>query len=417
VPDEDRHPCLANSMQVSSGGLALTMASTANRRLSPDLRRRIGVAGLVSLCVLVGLTLLEVVPSYGVIPARERGERWQDHPSFLVGDCIYYRATLLSLLEDGDLDVKNNLARKQYWPAANVSLGQDGAWYPKHPVLMSVVAAPLYWLAGDEGLLAFNLLQLTALAACLWFGARRHASEEISIAVVLWFAFGTMLRPAAYNFSPDVFSTLLVCLGFLAVLSRSPLVSGVLLGLALCAKLPNMVFFPVAALALAVQRDWRGLLRFGLGAAVPLLALLTLNPHMFGSPWVTPYDRVLVFQGGEWVLEPSHRTFFGVPFWTGLWEQLTDRKLGLLVACPPIVLAPLGLYLLARRFPVEALLLGGACLAQLAIFAKYEQWRASSYGPRFLMTVVAVGAWLAAPALEGLLSFVRSRSTGAGHAP
>ena len=378
--------------------------------------RGIGLAGLVSICVLVGLTLLEVVPHYEVVRARDQGERWQDHPTFLVGDCIYYRATLLSLLEDGDLDLKNNLARKQYWPAANVSLGQDGAWYPKHPVLMSVVAAPFYWLAGDAGLIAFNLLQLTALAACLWFGARRYASEEISIAVVLWFAFGTMLRPVAYNFSPDVFSTLLVMLGFLAMLSRLPALSGVLLGLALSAKLPNLAFFPVVLLALSVRRDWRGLARFGLGAGLALLPLLALNHHMFGSPWVTPYDRVLVFQDGEWVLEPSHRTFFDVPFWTGLWEQVTDRKLGLLVACPPIVLAPLGLWLLARRFPSDALLLGGACLAQLAMFAKYEQWRATSFGPRFLMTVVAVGAWLAAPALESMLSYLRSRPS-AGHAP
>src|SRR5262245_5640164 len=393
------------------------MASTVLRRLSPDLRRRIGLAGLVSICVLVGLTFLEVVPQYQIVHARDQGERWQDHPTFLVGDCIWYRATLISLLEDGDLDVKNNVARTPYWPAANVSLGQDGSWYPKHPVLMSITAAPLYWLAGDAGLLAFNLMQLTALAACLWFGARRHASEEVSIAVVLWFAFGTMLRPAAYNFSPDVFSTLLVCLAFLALLSRLAVLSGVLLGLALCAKLPNVAFFPVVLLALAAQRDWRGVLRFGLGALVPVLALLALNHHMFGSPWVTPYDRVLVFEDEQWVLEPSHRTFFSVPFWSGLWEQLTDRKLGLLVGCPPIVLAPLGLYLVARRFPGEALLLGGACLAQLAIFAKYEQWRASSYGPRFLLTVIAVSAWLAAPALESLLSFVRSRTTGAGHAP
>src|SRR5262245_61108327 len=207
------------------------MASTVLRRLSPDLRRRIGLAGLVSICVLVGLTFLEVVPQYQIVHARDQGERWQDHPTFLVGDCIWYRAALISLLEDGDLDVKNNVARKQYWPAANVSLGQDGAWYPKHPILMPLVAAPLYWLAGNGGLIAFNLLQLAALTACLWFGARRHASEEVSIAVVLWFAFGTMLRPVAYNFSPDVFSTLLVCLSFLTVLSRMPLLSGVLLGL------------------------------------------------------------------------------------------------------------------------------------------------------------------------------------------
>lgn len=364
---------------------------------------------LVALCVLVGLTLDEVVPRHAVLELRDRGERWRDHPRFLVGDCVYYRATLISLLEDGDLDLANNLAPEQYSFSSNVAQGKNGAWYPKHPVLMPVVAAPLYWLAGDTGLLAFNLLQLTALCVCLWLGARRYTSEALSFALVLWFAFGTMLRPAAYNFSPDVFSTLLVSAGLLALLSRRAVLAGVLLGLSVWAKWTNVVFLPVAGVFLLADRDLRAIVRFGLGSAVPILALLALNQHMFGSPWITPYDRVLVFDGSQWAIEPSHRTLFGVPFWPGLWEQLSHRKLGLLVGCPPILLAPLGLAWLARRAPKEALLLGGACLAQLAMFAKYEQWQMSSYGPRFLMTVVAVGAWLAAPALEAVIAALRPR--------
>ena len=80
---------------------------------------------------------------------------------------------------------------------------------------------------------------------------------------------------------------------------------------------------------------------------------------MFGSPLVTPYDRVLVVEKLRWVVEPSHRTFFTVPFWRGLWTQLTDRHMGLVVAAPPFVLALPGFYLLYRRARSEALLVGG----------------------------------------------------------
>ncbi len=250
-----------------------------------------------------------------------------------------------------------------------------------------------------------------ALCICLWVGTRRYTSEALSFALVLWFAFGTMLRPAAYNFSPDVFSTLLVSAGLLALLSRHALLAGVMLGLSIWAKWTNVVFLPVAGLFLLAERDARAALRFGLGSAVPIVALLALNQHMFGSPWITPYDRVLVFKDSEWLIEPSHRGLFRVPFWTGLWEQLSNQKLGLLIACPPVLLAPIGLVWLARRAPKDALLLGGACLAQLAIFAKYEQWQMSSYGPRFLMTVVAVSAWLAAPALEAVVAALGTRAS------
>jgi hypothetical protein len=371
--------------------------------------RRVVLPCLIALCVLVGLTLNEVVPRHEVVSLHGEGERWQNHPRFLRGDCVYYRATLISLLEDGDLDLKNNPPPTRYSFSSNVALGKNGAWYPKHSLLMPIVAAPLYWIAGDLGLLGFNLLQLTALCVCLWLGARRYTSEAISFALVVWFAFGTMLRPSAYNFSPDVFSTLLVSAALLALLSRRAVVAGVLLGLSVWAKWTNLVFLPVAGVFLLADRDVRAILRFGLGSAVPILALLALNQHMFGSPWITPYDRVLTLTGSQWALEPSHRTLFGVPFWTGLWEQLTNRRIGLLVGCPPILLAPVGLAWLARRAPKQALLLGGACLAQFAMFAKYEQWQMSSYGPRFLMTVVAVGAWLAAAALEAVIAALRAR--------
>lgn len=373
------------------------------------LSRRYGLAALVALCVSVGLTLHEVLPRYEVIRQADQGERWQDHPTFLLGDCVYYRATVLSLLADGDLDLRNNFARKQYNPSANVAQGRNGAWYPKHPVLMPLLAAPFYWAGGDVGLLVFNLLVLTALALCLWAGARRFAAEGTALAVVLWFVFGTVLRPLAYNVSPDAFSSLWIALSFLGLLSGRTATAGAVLGLALGAKWTNVVFFPVVGAYFLARRDGRGALRCASGAAPFVLAWLALNQHMFGSPWVTPYDRVLVLTAGEWVLEPSHRTFFGVPFWAGLWAQLSDRELGLLSGCPPVLLAPIGAWWLARRSPPEALLVVGGCLAQLAAFAKYELWRATLGGPRFLLTAVVLSAWLVAPALELLLASVRVR--------
>jgi hypothetical protein len=146
-----------------------------------------------------------------------------------------------------------------------------------------------------------------------------------------------------------------------------------------------------ARLAVAVAVRRRG------GAAIA--GLLGLNAHMFGSPFVTPYDRVLIVENHRWAVEPSHRTFFTVPFWRGLWTQLTHPTLGLVVGAPPFLLALPGFALLVRRARFEALLVGGACLAQLALFAKYEQWNMSSYGPRFLLSVVALSALPAAAAL------------------
>src|SRR5262245_2935394 len=93
------------------------------------------VAAALAAITLVGWTLVEVVPRYGVERHRHEGPGRLDHPTFLIGDCAYYRATLVSLLEDHDLDVGNNLAKQRYAQSGNVARGRNGAFYPKHPIL------------------------------------------------------------------------------------------------------------------------------------------------------------------------------------------------------------------------------------------------------------------------------------------
>ena len=111
----------------------------------------------------------------------------------------------------------------------------------------------------------------------MWVGARRYASDLVAFALMLWFAFGTLLRPAAYNFAPDVLSSLLVVGAIVALLYGRCVVAGLLLGLSVWAKWTNAIFFPVAVLALAARRDWRSLWRFGAAAALPIAGLLGLN--------------------------------------------------------------------------------------------------------------------------------------------
>lgn len=323
------------------------------------------------------------------------------HPTYLDGDCFWYRATIVSLLSDGDLDLRNNVpvmypkmgARPVFPPESDVALGANGAWYPKHPLLLSIAALPFYAAAGDLGLLGFNLLQLTALLVVAFHLLRRVASERVALGMTFWLALGTQLLPGAYNFSPDILSTLLVVGGYLALVSRKAAIAGALLGLACCARWSNVILLPMASLFVLhgfTRRDW---LAFAVPLGACLLALGGLNAWMFDSAFVTPYDRVIgSFRNGVPVLEVSHRAMFDAPFWSGLWTQLTDGRTGLLVSGPHVVLAPLGLVLLWRRNRADTLLLVGICLALVAFFAPYRPWQASNIGHRFLMTVVVLSA-------------------------
>jgi hypothetical protein len=366
---------------------------------------------LLVLCVLPLLWFGTVRPQLGssVWP-------WPGHrqpftlPSWLPGDCPFYRATLVSLLHDGDLDLRDDVDWDVLSPEGQIALGRRGEWYPKHPVALSVAALPAYVLGGDPGLLVFNLLQLLALDCLLLLAARRVAEEAVALAVALLFALGTLLRPVALNFSPDVFSTLLVLGGALALLSRRTGLAGALLGASVAARWTNLVFLPVALACAAALQGPRAALRLGLGASPFLVALAALNLHMFGSPLLTPYDRVGIHLRDVPVLEPSHRTRFTVPFWSGLRDQLLEPGTGLLHSAPPLVLSAVGLPLLVRRFPREAAVVISFSLAQLATFARYADWRASSYGHRFLLTVVALGVLPAAALCEAIVAAFRPAS-------
>ena len=197
--------------------------------------------------------------------------------------------------------------------------------------------------------------------------------------------------------------------GVVALLHGRNLTAGVLLGLSLWAKWTNLVFFPVAVAALAARREWRALLRFGAAAAVPVMGLLGLNWHMFGSPFVTPYDRVLVISKVRWVVEPSHRTLFTVPFWRGSVDA-ADRL--------PDGPRPGGATGRFSRCPASSSCFGatarrrcwwaGRAPRSSPIFAKYEQWNVSSYGPRFLLSVVALSALPAAAAVTFVVKRVQA---------
>ena len=367
------------------------MTGQAQRRWSA---RSLGAPALLLAVVLPVLVLVEVRPALG-----ERRAPWPGHPegftlpAWLPGDCPFYRATARSLLREGDLDLRDDVAWEVLRPEGQVALGARGEWYPKHPILLAVLALPLYAALGDGGLLLFNLLQLAALDVLLLLLARRYAGEGAALATALAFALFTLLRPAAANFSPDVLSTALVVGGTLALLGGRPLMGGALFGLAVAARWTNLGLLLVAAVWIGATGGALPLERFAIGAAPALVLLGALNLHMFGSPLTTPYDRVVGgFPGGTPVLEASHRTFFDRPFLAGLWEQLSDGRLGLFRSAPPVLLAPLGFVLIFRRARAEAALLAGLCAVQLATFAPYRQWAAASYGHRFLLSVVALCA-------------------------
>jgi 4-amino-4-deoxy-L-arabinose transferase-like glycosyltransferase len=359
----------------------------------------------LTLALLAAGYTIEIASRWQVFEIEPARGRVVSHPTWLDNDGAYYRLTILSILQDGDLDLHNQFARAPiYQIRHNVSLGARGEWYPKHPLLLPLLAIPFFLIAGDVGLLAFNVLALLGLCAVMWALARRVASEAAALLVVFVLGYFTFLRHNAYDFSTDVLSTLLVAAAVLLLLRDRDAWAGALLGLAMWTRWNNAVFIPVGLL-LARQR-----LRFLLALAPPCAALLALNQYMFGSWHVTPYDRVVHIDAlGQASLEPSHRGFLGWPSLGTLWDQLTAPRIGLFPTSPPLLLAVPGFALLRGR---DLLVAGAFCFAQLAFSSGYQDWRAP-FGPRYLMLVIALGAVPSAALVDRALAWAAARKTTA----
>ena len=332
--------------------------------------------------------------------------------TFLVGDGPYYAATAVSVLYDGDLDLRNQLRGGIEVHGRQIAVGPDGAWYPKHPILMPMAALPFLAVFGMDGLLLFNLVVLAGVAAGMALLARRHAGPAAASVAVAALLGGTFFRAYVYNLSPDLFATLLVLGATLCLFDRRPGAAGLCLGGAVAAKFLLAVLVPVFGLAALflpagetgvrepAARAQRGA-RFAAGLLPAAAAVLLSNAMLFGSPWITSYDRGIGVEAGQERLI-THRTQFDQDPLHGLAGEIVDPRRGLLPTAPVILLAVPGLMLLWRRDRGEALLAIASGLTLLLVLAPYRGWSASHYGNRFLMPALALLAPAMALACEHL---------------
>src|SRR6266850_2155919 len=156
---------------------------------------------------------------------------------YFEGDCPYYISTTFSIMHDFDLDLRNQLRGGLPVHGRQVALGQTGQWYPKHSLLMPVLAVPFYALFGMPGFAILGLLILGTLAMAFFCLARLVTPCLPSAAAALLLIAGTFLRRYDYNITPDLLAALVAALGLFLLLRGRDLGGGCVFGVAVFAKL------------------------------------------------------------------------------------------------------------------------------------------------------------------------------------
>jgi hypothetical protein len=291
-------------------------------------------------------------------------------------------------------------------------LKKDGRVFSRFPIAVPVLVTPLYvpaalylhWSGWPDHRLdqAARIMEkaTAALIASLSVGLMylllvRRTSCRLPLLLTIAYGFGanTWMISSQALWQHGLAELLLTLSLFILLgpcTAPRALAAGACLALVACARPPDAIF--AAALGLFALRWSRGVVRFLLlGGAIPFVLLLAYNYHVA--------DTIV---GGY--LVGAGFNVFGCNLLWGFLGQLFSPTRGLFVFSPFLLFLPFGLRCTLResRLRPLALLVLGAVVAQLALYAKLD-WRAgSAWGPRWLTDMLPLLVWLIAPALGRL---------------
>ncbi len=304
-----------------------------------------------------------------------------------------------SLAYDFDTDLANNYAQEDsaafldraLQPQRGDPRGEDGEVYSRHNLLLPLVLAPAYRVAGRWGAMVVMAVFAAALAwTVLRLAGRYGASPGPALLAYAVLAFSPPLLVYSYQVWIEVPAALLVVIGLDRVYAlrkeESPPLPAVLVGLVLpLVLLPflklrlALVAIPLALLALLrlrASRRWTFLLAGSLAAA--LLGLMIHNQLVYGN--------LLKIHRWEDLYLPSSGL---ADFARGLFGMFYDVAFGLFPAAPIYLLVlPAGWLLLRRR---AALLADAALVAgpYLLVTAPRLEWY-GGWSPPFRYPLVVL---------------------------
>ena len=307
--------------------------------------------------------------------ARRDGHIYSDKApglSFLAAPIVLVVDALLPSEPGSDLPV--------YWPL-------------RHLLTLLLVALPTAALAFliatcvPEGGPLRAPAMVAALATPLWTYATVFFGHATA-AVLVTIAWVLLLRPGSADRPPH---------------RLAAVAGGVAAGFAVTVEYPTALLVGVVFAALAARRTPLTTLGWAVaGALIGLLPALAYHQLAFGAPWLTGY----AFKAQSQFQAIHAHGLLGVswPSLEALWGVLFSARRGLFYFSPVLLLAPLGLWRMARGSGLRDVGPLAAGITLYVLFAAgFVDWEAGwCAAARHLVPVVPL---LAIPALDALVNF------------
>lgn len=365
--------------------------------------------------------LLVLVP--GLLHLVSRGTlrepQGADAPSY-VRAAETLLATGSLVLPAPDLTVRRPQERLDSAFGSPYALGSDGRLRPKHPWLFSLLLVPGVALGGVAGARLLALALSAVLAALV---ASRAARESGLAPALLGVVAVLLLMPGGRNVLWAVNVDTAIALASFAALAwsddGSPLRAGAAAAAALALRPTALLLLAPAPFLLA--RHGRGTLARSLATLLPLLAAAgAVNAHLWGAPWRSGYERVVVWgPGGPSLVR--HSTAFGGSLLEGLGLLFGPSAGGLLASAPVVLAAAAGFALASARTPLwtSAFVSSLAAYLSLAPYAFLREAEGTVYRFALPLLAASVGpvAALLAAARRGRSGITARPAAPAGGLP
>ena len=194
------------------------------------------------------------------------------------------------------------------------SLGSIGIWEPIRPLVWPLLLGFFWKLGLNDVIIGYLLGILFSLGsvALAYLICRKMGNEEAGFIAALLLAFTPMfLEPVFRNMTelPSLFFALLAIYLFM---DKKLFLAGAFAGISFLTKFPNGIV--IALLLVASIRDFKKLLRVGLGAAIVVLPYFAFNYLMYGSVFsVIAEADAIVKNAGTWLFSgPVYYYMVGV---------------------------------------------------------------------------------------------------------
>ncbi len=330
---------------------------------------------------------------------------YQPH-TYAHADIGWQMLAVQSLVEDGDLDFKNQLDNDFHRTQGQASLGKNGEWFPLHEILMPILAVPFWKLFGVDGCLIFNILIAIATTIVIYYLSLNYASLSSSFFAAILTLSSSLLLAYSYSFSGDLFGAFFFLLSYQQLIKKRFLNCGFFWGCAVLARILNVFTFPAMIVAIVLlakkeNRIFSALTKFLLAGIPAFLFFSISNYQMFGHPLTPAGQFWLGFdnQGNSFI--QSYSSYITTDFWHSLIDVLFNRSSGLFAGSPLLLLAVL-LCFSRKKISNDLLIFILVCLSFI-IFATIFSAFPGSHGNRYLMSVSLLSAIPLAVVLDRLL--------------